>query len=111
MEITRPDKGDPMMLSEAELAELRVGEGGTTIPVVWVLPLRGRDGEEVGRPSISTRKVSPSTVTGTGDWASSPTWTWYQLSPTLIRKVVTANPDSPGFGKEVAHGARKCATD
>ena len=111
IEITRPDKGDRIMLSEAEAEEPRVGGGGTIMPGVCVRPRRVRGAGAVGRPSTSTKKVSPSTVTWTGDWVSSPTSTSYQLSPTLIRRVVTANPCSPMFGKEVVPGARRRARD
>ena len=93
--MTLPAKGETMMLSGALPAEPRVGRGGTTIPGVWVRPRRGRTGGWAGRPSTSTKKVSPSTVTWTRDWVSSPTSTVYQLSPTLIRSVVNANPCSP----------------
>ena len=100
-----------MVLSGAVLAELRFGGGETTIPGAGVRPRRDRGGDTIGSPSISTMKVSPSTVTWTGDWVNSPTSTWNQLSPTLIRSVVTANPDSPWFGKEAAPGARIYAMD
>ncbi len=95
MEITRPDKGDAIMLSGPLPAEPRVGGGGTTMPGVWVRPRRGRLADRADKPSTSTKKVSPSTVTWTGEWVSSPTSTLYQFSPTLIRNLVTANPCSP----------------
>ena len=97
-----------MMLSELAPEGPRAEGGGATILADWVRPRRGRAG---GRPSTSTRKVSPSTVTSTGDWVSSPISTLYQLSPTLIRSVVTANSGSPLNGKGVALGARKRARD
>ena len=99
-----------MTLSGVGLEEPRVG-GETTTPEGRVRPWRGREGEVIGGSSISTRKVSPSTVTWTGEWVSSPTSTSYQLSLTLIRRLVTANPGSLGFGKEAAPGARIRATD
>ena len=100
-----------MMLSELPPEGPRAEGGGATILVDWVRPRRGRAAVWLGRPSTSTRKVSPSTVTSTGDWVSSPISTLYQLSPTLIRSVVTANSGSPLTGKGVALGARKRARD
>jgi len=111
MEITRPDRGDAMMLSELLPEALRAEGGGAMIPADWVRPRRGRAGGWLRRPSTSTRKVSPSTVTSTGDWVSSLISTLYQLSPTLIRSVVTANSGSPLTGIGVAPGARKRARD
>ena len=102
-----------MMLSELPPEGPREEGGGATILADWVRPRRGRAEGWLGRPSTSTstRKVSPSTVTSTGDRVSSPISTLYQLSPTLIRSVVTANSGSPLTGKEVAPGARKRARD
>ena len=48
-------------------------------------------------------------VTSTGEWVSSPTWTLYQLSPTLIRSVVTANPCSLVSERGAARGGLKHA--
>ena len=110
IEMTRPESGEAMTLSGPLPAEPRVGGGGTTMPGVCVRPRRGRAGGWAGKPSTSTKNVSPSTVTWTGDWVSSPTSTLYQLSPTLIRSVVTANPYSPKSERGAARGVHRRAT-
>ena len=109
MEMTRPGIGERMIVSEAPGALVRLVGWGVTLLSVSGPPRRGRERARADGRSISTKYVSPSTVTSTGELDRSPTSTLYQLLPTRIRSVVTANLCSPECGRGAVHGGRGCA--